>query len=181
MWIPHGELANSPGEPIFDYTGGKFGPFAGQMFIGDQSRSNIMRVSLDKVGGEYQGVIFDFVNRLQTGCIRHVFGKDGTLWVGQTGRGWGSAGGKEFGLEQVKWDGKTTPFSMHDVKLTKEGFRITFTKPVDKNLAEDLEKYTVERWGYHYHPKYGSPKTDLKREKPSEVEVSKDGLQETSA
>ena len=136
-----------------------------------------MRVSLDKVGGEYQGVIFDFVNRLQTGCIRHVFGKDGTLWVGQTGRGWGSAGGKEFGLEQVKWDGKTTPFSMHDVKLTKEGFRITFTKPVDKNLAEDLEKYTVERWGYHYHPKYGSPKTDLNREKPSEVEVSKDGIE----
>ena len=82
VWIPHGELANSPGEPIFDYTGGKFGPFAGQMFIGDQSRSNIMRVSLDKVGGEYQGVIFDFVNRLQTGCIRmplaktELFGSD---------------------------------------------------------------------------------------------------------
>ena len=53
------------GGAIFDYTGGKFGPFAGQMFIGDQSRSNIMRVSLDKVGGEYQGVIFDFVNRLK--------------------------------------------------------------------------------------------------------------------
>jgi hypothetical protein len=177
VWIPHGELANSPGEPVFDYTSGKFGPFAGQMFIGDQSRSNIMRVSLDKVGGEYQGVIFDFVNRLQTGCIRHVFGKDGTLWVGQTGRGWGSAGGKEFGLQQVKWDGKTTPFSMYDVKLTKEGFRITFTKPVDTTLAKDAEKYGIERWGYHYHPKYGSPKTGVTKEKPSSVKVSEDGLE----
>ena len=33
--FPHGELANSPGAPICDTTGGKFGPFAGQLFIGD--------------------------------------------------------------------------------------------------------------------------------------------------
>ena len=176
VWIPHGELANSPGEPTFDYTEGKFGPFTGQMFIGDQSRSNIMRVSLDKVGGEYQGVIFDFVNRLQTGCIRQVFAPDGSMWVGQTGRGWGSAGGKEFGLQQVSWDGETLPFSMLDVKLTKKGFQITFTKPVDPKLAGDPENYNLERWGYHYHPKYGSPKTDLKKEKPTQVKISADGL-----
>ena len=176
VWIPHGELANSPGEPTFDYTSGKFGPFTGQMFIGDQSRSNIMRVSLDKVGGDYQGVIFDFINRLQTGCIRQVFAPDGSMWVGQTGRGWGSAGGKEFGLQQISWDGKTIPFSMFDLKLTAKGFQITFTKPVDRKLAEDLNNYNLERWGYHYHPKYGSPKTDLKKEKPTKVKVSKNGL-----
>ena len=176
VWIPHGELANSPGEPTFDYTSGKFGPFTGQMFIGDQSRSNIMRVSLDKVEGEYQGVIFDFINRLQTGCIRQVFAPDGSMWVGQTGRGWGSAGGKEFGLQQISWDGKTIPFSMFDLKLTAKGFQITFTKPVDRKLAEDLNNYNLERWGYHYHPKYGSPKTDLKKEKPTKVKVSKNGL-----
>jgi hypothetical protein len=179
VWIPHGELANSPGEPTFDYTSGKFGPFTGQIFIGDQSRSNIMRVSLDKVGGEYQGVIFDFVNRLQTGCIRQVFAPDGSMWVGQTGRGWGSAGGKEFGLQQVSWDGHTIPFSMLDLKLTRKGFQITFTKPVERKHAEDLNNYNLERWGYHYHPKYGSPKTDLRKEKPTKVEISSDGLKVT--
>ena len=176
VWIPHGELANSPGEPTFDYTGGKFGPFEGQMFIGDQSRSNIMRVSLDKVDGEYQGVIFDFINRLQTGCIRQVFGPDGSMWVGQTGRGWGSAGGKEFGIQQVVWDGRTMPFAMHDLKLTEKGFRIVFTKPVDRKLASEPDNYTLERWGYLYHPKYGSPKTEVMREKPGKVRVSDDGL-----
>jgi hypothetical protein len=176
VWIPHGELATSPGEPIFNYTGGKFGPFENQMFIGDQGRSNIMRVSLQKVGGDYQGVIFDFVNRLQTGCIRHVFAEDGSLWVGQTGRGWGSAGGKEFGLQRVSWDGKTTPFSMHDVKLTKTGFRITFTKPIDQAMAKEAQNYMVERWGYHYHPRYGSGKTNHKKEAPTKVTVAKDGL-----
>jgi hypothetical protein len=135
-----------------------------------------MRVSLDKIGGEYQGVIFDFVNRLQTGCIRQVFAPDGSMWVGQTGRGWGSAGGKEFGLQQVSWDGETLPFSMLDVKLTKKGFQITFTKPVDPKLAGDPENYNLERWGYHYHPKYGSPKINLKKEKPTQVKISADGL-----
>ena len=176
VWIPHGELATSPGEPIFDYSGGKFGPFEGQMFIGDQGRSNLMRVVLDEVGGEYQGVIFDFVNRLRTGCIRHVFAKDGSLWVGQTGRGWGSAGGKEFGLQRVTWDGKTKPFAMHDVKLTKTGFQITFTKPVDTVNAADVASYVVERWGYHYHPNYGSGKTNHKKEQPLKTSVSPDGL-----
>ena len=175
VWIPHGELANSPGEPVFNYTGGKFGPFEGQMFIGDQGRSNIMRVSLQKVAGEYQGVIFDFINRLQTGCIRHVFAEDGSLWVGQTGRGWGSAGGKEYGLQRVAWDGKTTPFSMHDVKLTKTGFTITFTKPVDPAMAKEATNYMVERWGYAYHPRYGSGKTNHKKEAPTKVTVAKDG------
>jgi hypothetical protein len=176
VWIPHGELANSPGEPVFNYTAGKFGPFENQMFIGDQGRSNIMRVSLQKVGGDYQGVIFDFVNRLQTGCIRHVFAEDGSLWVGQTGRGWGSAGGKEFGLQRLVWDGKTQPFSMHDVKLTKTGFHITFTKPVDPTLASEVKSYLVERWGYHYHPQYGSGKTNHKKEAPTKVTIAEDGL-----
>ncbi len=45
--IPHGELANSPGEPVFDQTGGKFGPFQGQVFVGDQARSNVFRVALE--------------------------------------------------------------------------------------------------------------------------------------
>ncbi|MFP6888060.1 MAG: PQQ-dependent sugar dehydrogenase [Opitutales bacterium] len=176
VWIPHGELAISPGEPIFDYTGGRFGPFKGQIFIGDQGRSNLMRVVLEKVNGEYQGVIFDFVNRLQTGCIRHVFAEDGSLWVGQTGRGWGSAGGKEFGLQRVVWDGKTKPFAMYDVKLTQTGFRITFTKPIDIGRANQTKTYVVERWGYHYHPKYGSGKTDHKKEAPTNVTVAKDGM-----
>ena len=175
VWIPHGELANSPGEPIFDYSGGKFGPFEGQMFIGDQSRSNIMRVSLDKVGGEYQGVIFDFINRLQTGCIRHVFDKEGALWVGQTGRGWGSAGGKEYGLQKVMWDGSTLPFSVHDVKLEPNGFRVAFTKPVNRKVAEDPNNFQVDRWGYHYHPRYGSPKVENMKLVPKKVIVSKNG------
>ena len=63
------------------------------------------------------------------------------MWVGQTGRGWGSAGGKEFGIQQVVWDGRTMPFAMHDLKLTEKGFRIVFTKPVDPEVGVEPDNY----------------------------------------
>ena len=64
---------------------------------------------------------------------------------------------------------------MHDVKLTKEGFRITFTKP-EQGTAGDPEKYSVERWGYHYHPKW-LPENRPEKGKTGRRQVSKDGLQ----
>ncbi len=48
--------------PVFacDQTGGKFGPFANQLFVGDQTHSTIMRVDLEKVNGRYQEPAFHF-------------------------------------------------------------------------------------------------------------------------
>ena len=43
VFLPHGELSNSPGAPICDTTAGKFGPFEGQFFIGDVVHANLMR------------------------------------------------------------------------------------------------------------------------------------------
>lgn len=58
--LPHGAMGGSPGEPVWDTTGGKFGPFAGQVFIGDFTKL-ISRVHLEKVAGEYQGACFPFI------------------------------------------------------------------------------------------------------------------------
>jgi sugar lactone lactonase YvrE len=174
--FPHAQLASSPGQPVFDYTGGKFGPFEGQIFVGDQTRSNLMRVFLEKVGGEYQGAVFDFIDPLQTGVNRLAFASDGSLWVGQTGRGWTSVGGKEFGLQRVVWDGKTVPFEMQSVRLTATGFRIAFTRPLQRGpevLAPAT--YQIKRWHYQYRPEYGSPKQDEKSVEVAAVQLSDDG------
>ncbi|MCD8534479.1 MAG: hypothetical protein LR011_06735 [Verrucomicrobia bacterium] len=163
VWLPHGELANSPGEPTFDKTQGKFGPFAGQFFIGDQTMSNLMRVSLEKVGGEYQGAVWNFIRPLECGVIRQVFDSQGRMYVGQTGRGWRSAGKDVFGLRRITWDGSTVPMEMKNIRLTQKGFRIVFTHPVDEAVFENPENFQVESWGYLYHANYGSPKVDEKK------------------
>lgn len=58
--LPHGALGGSPGEPVWDTTGGRFGPFEGQIFIGDFTKL-ISRVYLEKIDGEYQGAAFPFL------------------------------------------------------------------------------------------------------------------------
>lgn len=171
VWFPHGMVANSPGEPTWDTTKGKFGPFAGQIFCGDQGRSNIFRVVLDKVDGEYQGSCIKFAENLESGCIRNVFSPDGALWVGQTGRGWRSHGGQQFGLKRISYDGKTQPAEIQSVMLTKTGFRITFTKDMDEKLAANVDSYDIKHWGYHYHGEYGSPKVEEKKESPTVVKI----------
>jgi hypothetical protein len=169
IWIPHGAIANSPGNPEWDVTQGKFGPFAGQVFIGDQSRSNIFRVMLEKVGGEYQGGVINFIDHLQCGVIRLAFAPDGSLWAGETGRGWGSVGGKIDGLQRIVYDGRTVPFALEHISLTADGFDLTFTHPVAG--GEAVSAYAVESWGYHYHGSYGSPLVDQKRFAPTSVAV----------
>jgi hypothetical protein len=175
VWIPHGEIANSPGNPLFDTTGGKFGPFAGQMFIGDQSRSTVFRILLDKVGDDYQGAVVMMVDCLQSGALRLAFAPDGSMWVGETSRGWGSAGGAPFGVQRIVWDGKTVPFEIANVKLETDGFTVSFTKPIAAGV-EDPGKFDLRHWGYLYQAAYGSPKVEEKQVKASSVKLSADKL-----
>ena len=174
--FPHGDLANSPGEPVVDDSNGKFGPFAGQLFCGDQTRSNVFRVVLDKVQGHYQGCAINFIDHLQSGIVRSRFAQDGSLWVGQTGRGWRSRGATTYGLERIVWDGKTVPFAIHSVRLTKSGFDVHFTRPVDVERAASSDAYRVDRWRYKHHPDYGSPKFDQAQVKINAIELSADGM-----
>lgn len=171
VWIPHGEIANSPGNPAFNLTGGKFGPFEGNLFVGDQTRSNIFRIDLEEVNGVYQGAAINFIQHLQSGCIRLAFDPDGSLWVGQTGRGWGSVGPATFGIQRIRWDGKTLPFEMKTVRLTKTGFDITFTKPA---AAEDI-KISGHSFFYPYEPNYGSGQKDRKGINIQSTTLSPDG------
>ncbi len=156
VWLPHGILGISTSEIVVDSTGGAFGPFGGQLFVGDQGQSKIMRVDLEKVKGEYQGVAFDFYDGFQSGVLRMTWGHDGALYVGETNRGWGSAGTEHSGLERLAWTGRT-PFEMKTVKVRPDGFEIEFTLPVDREHARDLDRYTGRSFTYKYHPVYGSP------------------------
>jgi hypothetical protein len=46
---------------------GKFGPFQKQLFVGDQSHSNISRVYLETVNGVRQGAVFPFLKGFKSG------------------------------------------------------------------------------------------------------------------
>jgi hypothetical protein len=173
IWFPYGRMGKSATEPVWDTTGGKFGPFAGQCFVGDQTNSVVMRVALEKVDGEYQGACFPFRSGFQCGVNRIAFAPDGSMFAGQTNRGWGSLGGKPYGLQRLIYTG-AEPFEVHHINLTKDGFQFVFTKPV---VAESLGKkpVSVSSFTYVYNSNYGGPEIDTRAETVGAAELSDDG------
>ncbi len=169
VWLIRETIANSPGSPIWDTTEGKFGPFEGQMFIGDQRQSNYFRSGVEKVNGEYQGWCVDFLRGLDSGPVKMSFDGKGRLWSAQVGRGWFSKGGKRTAIQYVEWDGKTTPFAIHSASLTKTGFEVKFTQRIGRKTTPKITS-----WSYHYYSTYGSPPIDPKELKIKNYQLSKD-------
>jgi cytochrome c551/c552 len=174
VWLPHGIFGISNSE-IIPIPQGSFGPFGGQVLVGDQGQSKIMRVYMEKVNGEYQGAAFDFRAGFQSGVLRMAFANDGSLFVGETNRGWGSAGEATEGLQRLVWNEKM-PFEMKAVKAMPDGFEVEFTLPVDRKSAEDLASYSVSSFIYKYHPVYGSPPVNRETNAIKGVKLSADGL-----
>ncbi|HEV7606568.1 MAG TPA: c-type cytochrome [Steroidobacteraceae bacterium] len=173
--FPHNRVANSPGNPAW-ITQKAFGPFAGQMLIGDQTQSNLLRVVLQKVDGVEQGSVMPFFEGLESGVMRPVFLPDGSLLLGQTGRGWQAKGGKVASLQHVRWDGKTIAPQITAMVATPEGFRVDLTQPLGNGVSEAILKsaLSVESWVYRDAPDYGSPELDLHGEDLTAIKISAD-------
>lgn len=158
IYLPRGLMGTSPGQPVWDLTGGKFGPFGGQVFLGDVS-AVLLRVDLERVAGAYQGAAFPFLRGqgLRLGGMHHAFGADGALYLGQTVRGWMATEGNE-GLQRVAWTGEM-PVEIEHLRLTERGFHLRFTTPMAA-AAGEAAGYQVRRFRYDYHPQDGSLRRD---------------------
>ncbi|MEX1241869.1 MAG: hypothetical protein WEB30_19265 [Cyclobacteriaceae bacterium] len=174
VWLPYGYLGISTSEPIA-IPENTFGPFAGQVLVGDQGMSLIARLFLEKVDGEYQGAAFAFRSGFNSGVLRMAWAKDGSLFVGETRRGWGSAGEANEGLERLVWNNEV-PFEMKAVRAMPDGFEIEFTQPADPATAGDIASYSIVSFIYKYHPVYGSPPVNNQKCTVTGIKLSDDGL-----
>lgn len=175
IWFPHTILGIATSDILYDTSKGKFGPFEGQLFVGDQGHSIITRVFMEKVNGVYQGAVFPFVEGFSSGVLRMVWGSDNSMFVGMTSRGWGSTGKELFGLQRLVWTGKT-PFEVKTMKAKADGFELEFTKPVERSVAEDPASYEMTTFNYKYHYNYGSPIVGQQKGVVEKAELSEDGL-----
>src|SRR4029078_6284394 len=135
------------------------GPFEGQMLIGDQTQSNLLRVVMEKVGDVEEGSVIPFFEGLESGVMRPVFLPDGSLLLGQTGRGWQAKGGKVAALQHVTWDGKTVEPQIRGMVATRGVSRVDLTRPLGNGVSEAILKtaLSLESWVYRDAPDYGSP------------------------
>jgi glucose/arabinose dehydrogenase len=171
LWLPR---ALSPSASGFEtIPAGAFGPFEGQMLIGDFQNSIVMRACLEKVRGKWQGAVFPFGKGFLSGVNRLKFGPDGKLYVGGGKRTWSTAAPKEYSLERVIYTSKL-PFEVAEVRALKDGFELRFTKPLEADPARDPANYLVKQFTYEYHEAYGSPEFDHSgKEGATETPVTK--------
>ena len=175
VMLPHGRVGQSPTAIVCDTTGGKFGPFKNQLFVADQSYSNITRVCLEKVDGHYQGAAIPFVEGFGSGIIGMMLTPDGKMFAGGSDRGWGARGGKPFNFDRLVWTGRT-PFEILEMKAQPDGFLLTFTQPVDKAAASKPDSYKMDAWTWAFRAEYGGPEVDRVTPVVKAAEVSADGL-----
>lgn len=174
VWFPLA-IARSTAEPVWDTTGGRFGPFAGQCLVAEMTNSLILRCTLEEVKGRWQGACIGFRSGFQSGVNRLAFAPDGTLFVGETNRGWGSLGGQTHGLQRVLYTGNV-PLEILSMNVTPDGWDLKFTRPIDKAQAADPAHWFLESYTYHYWDTYGSPEIERRENKIEAINVAEDGL-----
>lgn len=184
IWFPYKKMGQSTADfLLYDTEGrqmlpqvnealkaGKFGPFAGQIFCGDQTLCSISRVFLEKVDGVYQGVCFPFRGGLDSGINRLCWAGDGSMFVGQTDRGWGSTGRLRQGLQRLVWTGEP-PFEVLTMKIASDGFVLNFTSDVDPATAGNAASYAMVSYTYEHHPEYGSDEMEKAKQAVTGAEV----------
>ena len=156
-------------------TQGKFGPFENQMFLGDYTLSILMRATTEQVNGVWQGACYPFREGLSTGILNVEFTPEGKLLCGGTNRGWPVRGIKPFALERVDWSGKL-PFEINRITIEPDGFKVTFTKPVDRATGSSSDSYALSAFTHPYHGGYGGPEVDRFKSAVKSVSLADDGL-----
>jgi hypothetical protein len=175
VWLPQDEIANSPSEPVLILEPW---PYAGQMLVGDVKYGGINRVFLENVNGVWQGAAFRFTQGLEAGINRLTFAPDGSLYAGGIGGvhastwNWVNPQGRRTfqGLQRLRPNGREV-FDLDRINAVPGGFRITFTKAVDRAWLRSPENYAVRQWTYRATPKYGGPKID---EHPLTIQAARD-------
>jgi hypothetical protein len=172
--FPYRKMGQSITTFRIDRTNGKFGPFAGQLFLGDYSLSVVMRATTELVDGVWQGACYPFREGFGNGILAVEFSDNGYLVTGGTNRGWPVRGNRQFVLERIEWTG-VTPFEIERITIAKDGFHVRFTKPVDRATAALAANYQLQSYTHIYHEGYGSPEVDQTTPRTTLATPSEDG------
>ncbi len=159
--FPYIKMGRSISGFRLNQTGGKFGPFEDQIFLGDYTLSVILRATTEQINGVWQGACYPFREGLASGIMHVEFSPKGQLIVGgfTTNRQWPVRGTEPFALQRLDWTG-LIPFEIKEINIKNDGFLIHFTKPVDPEVAAKTAAYTITTYTHNYSAGYGSPEVD---------------------
>jgi hypothetical protein len=152
-WLPR-EMDNSAGGQVW-VPEGKFGPLSGQLLHLSYGRCKIMLVLRQALAGGEQGGAVDLGLRFLSGVMRGRFRPgDGHLYVVGL-NGWQTAAVRDGCLQRVRYTGKPVALPIR-LDVYSGSIRLEFTQPLAAKKAQDVGRYRVEQWNYHWSGDYGS-------------------------
>lgn len=160
-WLPK-QVDNSAGDllwvPVDPQS--RWGPLQGQLLGMSYGMCRLYLVPHETVNGTEQGGVVPFPLTFSSGIMRGRFNPhDGQLYLAGL-KGWQTRGAFDGGFYRVRYTGAKVhmPVAIHP---TNTGVTLTFTHPLDAEVAEDVSSYEVKRWNYVYSEKYGSPEMSV--------------------
>jgi len=172
VWLPYNKMGRSATDIQVIDQGGKFGPFDGQLLVGEFTNAAVNRVFLEKVGGEYQGACFPFLGGFPAAVVRLCFAPDGSLFVGMTNRGWSSLGNRSYGLSRVRLE--KAPFAIREMRAKPDGFELVFTEAVDPASLKNA--FAMSSFTFQYSSAYGGEEMETAELKVVSATPSEDGV-----
>lgn len=156
MWLSHADFCNSNGGQTW-VPNDKWGPFQGEMLYESYGKSSLYLVMRqDITNGRQQAAAVKFPLKFTSSVMRARWHPvDGQLYVAGLSE-WQSNAARITGFDRVRYTGKPV-YSVRGVKVVKDGVQLTFTQPLDKASAEDVQNWSGKRWNYVRSENYGSP------------------------
>lgn len=156
------------------------GPYKGQFLIGEtvmKSANNVVRVFVEKVGGELQGVVLPFIPEGTDKGVQRILERDGTIYLGIHGSNccWSTRSNMYPGFDVLRPNGATNFLEVMAVRSKGSGsFELEFNKSVG-NGAASAGQYTVSTWQNVAAEGYGAGRyTGRKNLSVSSASVSAD-------
>ena len=184
--IPHPWTRSVNGICFLDTPGdapedGLFGPFEGHLIGCEYDTRRLIRMSLQRVDGEFQGAAYPFSydeppsGPPLLGPLVAAVSPRGDLYVGGIrDSGWGGA--NNIGeIVRLRPRLQELPCGIAEVRATHDGFTVEFTRPVDRESARASENYVISSYTRVSTPAYGGPDVDRQTESVRGLTVSPDG------
>ena len=147
-------LDNSSGGQVY-VDSDRWGPLKGQLLHLSFGMGTHFLVLRDEVDSQLQGAIVPLVGDFRSGVHRGRFSRcDGQLYVSGM-HGWVSFTPDEACFQRVRYTGDPVqlPSGFH---LYQNGVKVTFTNPIDADIAENPTSHFAQCWNYRYSAAYGS-------------------------
>ena len=158
-WLPKG-VDNSGGGQVW-VTSDRWGPLKGEMLHMSYGQSALYLVLKEPQGKVMQGGVVKLPIRFTSSAMRGRFSpRDGQLYV--TGlRGWQTNAARDGGFDRVRFTGKPLRMPV-GLKVKSNGVEITFSDPLDPDVAADPDNYSVDSSNIRWTHNYGSGDHDRK-------------------